>query len=111
MQDGTFVPVEGTERELPCQLVLLAMGFVGPERNKLLSDLDVELDQRGNVARDLDFMSSVEGVFVAGDMGRGQSLIVWAIAEGRSAAAGVDRWLTGRDILPAAIAPTDRPIA
>jgi glutamate synthase (NADPH/NADH) small chain len=111
MQDGTFVPVEGTERELPCQLVLLAMGFVGPERNKLLSDLDVELDQRGNVARDPDFMSSVEGVFVAGDMGRGQSLIVWAIAEGRSAAAGVDRWLTGRDILPVAIAPTDRPIA
>jgi glutamate synthase (NADPH/NADH) small chain len=111
MQDGTFVPVEGTERELPCQLVLLAMGFVGPDKNKLLSDLGVELDQRGNVARDADFMSSVEGVFVAGDMGRGQSLIVWAIAEGRSAAAGVDRWLTGRDILPVAIAPTDRPIA
>jgi len=111
MQEGTFVPVEGTERELPCQLVLLAMGFVGPDKSKLLSDLGVELDQRGNVARDADFMSSAEGVFVAGDMGRGQSLIVWAIAEGRSAAAGVDRWLTGRDVLPVAIAPTDRPLA
>lgn len=111
MQEGTFVSVEGTERELPCQLVLLAMGFVGPDKSKLLSDLGVELDQRGNVARDADFMSSAEGVFVAGDMGRGQSLIVWAIAEGRSAAAGVDRWLTGRDVLPVAIAPTDRPLA
>ena len=111
MQEGTFVPVEGTECELPCQLVLLAMGFVGPDKSKLLSDLGVELDQRSNVARDADFMSSAEGVFVAGDMGRGQSLIVWAIAEGRSAAAGVDRWLTGRDVLPVAIAPTDRPLA
>jgi len=111
MQEGTFVPVEGTERELPCQLVLLAMGFVGPDKSKLLSDLGVELDQRSNVTRDADFMSSAEGVFVAGDMGRGQSLIVWAIAEGRSAAAGVDRWLTGRDVLPVAIAPTDRPLA
>jgi len=111
MQEGTFVPVEGTECELPCQLVLLAMGFVGPDKSKLLSDLGVELDQRSNVTRDADFMSSAEGVFVAGDMGRGQSLIVWAIAEGRSAAAGVDRWLTGRDVLPVAIAPTDRPLA
>ncbi len=111
LQDGRFVPIEGTEQELQCQLVLLAMGFVGPEPGPLLTELGVELDQRSNVARDRDFMTSVDGVFVAGDMGRGQSLIVWAIAEGRSAAAGVDRWLTGRDVLPAPIAPTDRPIA
>ena len=110
-ENGRFVPIEGTEQELPAQLVLLAMGFVGPEKGKLLSDLGVELDQRGNVARDADFMTSVEGVFSAGDMGRGQSLIVWAIAEGRAAAAGVDAYLTGRDILPRPIAPTDRPIA
>jgi glutamate synthase (NADPH/NADH) small chain len=108
--EGRFVPVEGTEKELPAQLVLLAMGFVGPEKGKLLSDLGVELDQRGNVARDQSFMTSVEGVFSAGDMGRGQSLIVWAIAEGRSAAAGVDAYLTGRTVLPRPIDPTDRPL-
>ena len=108
--EGRFVPVDGTEKELPAQLVLLAMGFVGPEKGKLLSDLGVELDQRGNVARDQSFMTSVEGVFSAGDMGRGQSLIVWAIAEGRSAAAGVDAYLTGRTVLPRPIAPTDRPL-
>ena len=87
------------------------MGFVGPEKGKLLEGLGVEYDARGNVARNACFMTSVPGVFVAGDMGRGQSLIVWAIAEGRSAAAGVDHYLTGRDILPAPIAPTDRPLA
>jgi glutamate synthase (NADPH/NADH) small chain len=106
-----FVPVEGSEQDLPADLVLLAMGFVGPERGKLLEGLGVEYDARGNVARNACFMTSVPGVFVAGDMGRGQSLIVWAIAEGRSAAAGVDHYLTGRDILPAPIAPTDRPLA
>jgi glutamate synthase (NADPH/NADH) small chain len=108
---GKFVPVPGTEKELPCDLVLLAMGFVGPEKGGLLDGLGVEYDPRGNVARDGSFMTSVPGVFVAGDMGRGQSLIVWAIAEGRSAAAGVDRYLTGRDVLPFSIAPTDRPIS
>jgi glutamate synthase (NADPH) small chain len=107
----TFVPVEGSEQDLPCDLVLLAMGFVGPEKGKLLEGLGVEYDARGNVARDACFMTSVPGVFVAGDMGRGQSLIVWAIAEGRSAAVGVDHYLTGRDVLPAPIAPTDRPLA
>jgi glutamate synthase (NADPH) small chain len=107
---GRFVPIEGTERELPAQLVLLAMGFVGPEKGKLLSDLEVQLDERGNVARDQSFMTSVEGVFSAGDMGRGQSLIVWAIAEGRAAAAGVDAYLTGRTVLPRPINPTDRPL-
>ncbi|GAB3160307.1 glutamate synthase subunit beta [Amycolatopsis sp. NPDC004378] len=110
-EGGKFVPVEGTERELPAQLVLLAMGFLGPQKKGLLEDLGVELDQRGNVARDKAFKTSLDNVFVAGDMGRGQSLIVWAIAEGRSAAAGVDAYLTGRDVLPAPIAPTDRPIA
>ncbi|TLW90695.1 glutamate synthase subunit beta [Saccharomonospora piscinae] len=109
--DGRFVPVEGSEREIPAQLVLLAMGFVGPQQEGLLDGLGVELDQRGNVARDASFATSLDKVFVAGDMGRGQSLIVWAIAEGRSAAAGVDAYLTGRDVLPTPIAPTDRPIS
>ncbi|MGW7537046.1 glutamate synthase subunit beta [Amycolatopsis sp. NPDC054798] len=110
-EGGKFVPVEGTETELPAQLVLLAMGFLGPQREGLLTDLGVELDQRGNVVRDKNFQTTVDNVFVAGDMGRGQSLIVWAIAEGRSCAAGVDAFLTGRGVLPAPIAPTDRPIS
>ncbi|MFP5022181.1 glutamate synthase subunit beta [Pseudonocardia phyllosphaerae] len=109
--ENGFEPVEGTEQELPAQLVLLAMGFVGPEKGRLLGDLEVDLDERGNVARDQSYMSSADGVFVAGDMGRGQSLIVWAISEGRSAAAGVDEWLTGRTVLPRPINPTDRQIA
>jgi glutamate synthase (NADPH/NADH) small chain len=111
MENGRFTPVEGSERELECQLVLLAMGFVGPQQEGLLSELGVDLDPRGNVARDRSFATSVDGVFVAGDMGRGQSLIVWAIAEGRSAAAAVDTYLTGRDVLPAPIRPTDRALA
>ncbi|MEU4250751.1 glutamate synthase subunit beta [Amycolatopsis sp. NPDC026612] len=110
-EGGRFVPVPGSERELPAQLVLLAMGFLGPQKKGLLEDLGVELDARGNVARDKAFKTSLDNVFVAGDMGRGQSLIVWAIAEGRSAAAGVDAYLTGRGFLPAPIAPTDRPMA
>jgi glutamate synthase (NADPH/NADH) small chain len=111
--DGRFTPVEGSEREIPAQLVLLAMGFTGPERGPLLDELGVELDRRGNVARDEDYMSSVPGVFVAGDAGRGQSLIVWAIAEGRACASGVDRWLseTGATTLPSPIPPTARPLA
>jgi glutamate synthase (NADPH) small chain len=108
--NGRFEPLPGTERTLRADLVLLAMGFVGPEKGALLADLGVDYDVRGNVARDESFMTNVPGVFVAGDMGRGQSLIVWAIAEGRSAAAGVDRYLTERDMLPAPIAPTDRPL-
>ncbi|MGW4116926.1 glutamate synthase subunit beta [Actinosynnema sp. NPDC004786] len=107
---GRFEPVPGTEREIPAQLVTLAMGFVGPEKDGLLTELGVDLDARGNVARDDRFATSVDGVFVAGDMGRGQSLIVWAIAEGRSAAAGVDAYLTGRAVLPRPIDPTDRPL-
>jgi len=110
LRDGRFEPVAGSERELAADVVFLAMGFTGPERGALLEQLKVELDERGNVRRDHHFMSSVEGVFVAGDAGRGQSLIVWAIAEGRSAAAGVDRWLSGSTILPAPIPPTARPL-
>jgi glutamate synthase (NADPH/NADH) small chain len=106
--NGKFEKVEGTEVELPCELVLLAMGFVGPERPGLLADLGVALDARGNVARNAGWETSVPGVFVAGDMGRGQSLIVWAIAEGRSAAAAVDRHLMGFTDLPAPITPTRR---
>jgi glutamate synthase (NADPH/NADH) small chain len=109
-RDGRFEPVPGTERELPADYVFLAMGFTGPERGPLLDQLGVELDERGNIRRDRHYMSSVEGVFVAGDAGRGQSLIVWAIAEGRSAAAGVDRWLSGTTTLPAPIPPTARPL-
>jgi glutamate synthase (NADPH) small chain len=108
--DGRFEKVEGTDEEVPAQLVLLAMGFLGPQREGLLEQLDVELDQRTNVARDDRFATSVDGVFVAGDMGRGQSLIVWAIAEGRSCAAEVDRWLMGETALPRIIDPTDRPL-
>ena len=86
-EDGKLIEIEGTEREIPAQLVLFAMGFTGPEKPGLVEQLGVELDERGNVARDLSYMSRVHGVFVAGDAGRGQSLIVWAIAEGRAAAA------------------------
>jgi glutamate synthase (NADPH/NADH) small chain len=109
--DATFQPIDGTEREIPGQLVLLAMGFTGPQREGLVEQLGVELDERGNVARDAAYASSVDGVFVAGDAGRGQSLIVWAIAEGRAAAAAVDRYLTGETSLPSPIPPTARPLA
>ena len=104
--DGRFQKVEGTERELPADLVFLAMGFTGAQRTGLVDQLGVDLDQRGNIARDGEFMSTVPGVFVAGDMGRGQSLIVWAIAEGRAAAGAVDAWLTGASVLPRPVTPT-----
>ncbi len=105
-----FAPVPGTDRELRCDLVLLAMGFTGAERGPLLAGLGIGLDARGNVPRDGSYATPVPGVFVAGDMGRGQSLIVWAIAEGRSAAAAVDRYLAGATMLPAAIPPTAAPL-
>jgi glutamate synthase (NADPH/NADH) small chain len=104
--DGRFQKVEGTERELPADLVFLAMGFTGAQREGLVDALGVEVDGRGNVARDKEFMATEPGVFVAGDMGRGQSLIVWAIAEGRAAAAAADTWLTGNSMLPAPVTPT-----
>ncbi|MSZ63148.1 MAG: glutamate synthase small subunit, partial [Actinobacteria bacterium] len=88
--NGKFEPVPGTEREIPADFAFLAMGFTGPEKNALIDQLDVALDARGNIARDENYATNVDGVFVAGDCGRGQSLIVWAIAEGRSAASAVD---------------------
>ncbi|WP_310963043.1 glutamate synthase subunit beta [Nocardioides terrisoli] len=108
--DAKFQPIEGTEREIPADLVLFAMGFVGPERDGLVEQLGVELDERGNIVRDASYASTVPDVFVAGDAGRGQSLIVWAIAEGRAAAAAVDAHLTGATTLPAPIPPTERPV-
>jgi glutamate synthase (NADPH/NADH) small chain len=105
-----FDPVEGTEEELPADMVLLAMGFVGPERNDLLAGLGVEINGRGSVERDARWQTSVPGVFATGDLGRGQSLIVWAIAEGRSCAAAVDEFLMGSTLLPRPIAPTDAPL-
>ncbi len=105
---GKIVPVQGTEREIPAQLVLLAMGFVGPERDTVISQLGAALDERGNVARDKNYATDVDGVFVCGDAGRGQSLIVWAIAEGRACAAGVDEYLSGSTKLPRPIPPSAR---
>jgi len=109
-ENGKFEPIPGTEKELPADFVFLALGFTGPEKTALIEQLEVELDERGNIKRGLDYQSSQEGIFVAGDAGRGQSLIVWAIAEGRSAAAEVDKYLTGDTQLPAPILPTARPM-
>jgi glutamate synthase (NADPH/NADH) small chain len=99
-----FKPVPNSEFELKADLVLLAMGFLGPETNGMLTKLGVKMTERGNVWRDERWMTSVPGVFTAGDMQRGQSLIVWAIAEGRSAARAVDEYLMGRTSLPAPLA-------
>ena len=96
----TFTPVEGSDFELPCELVLLALGFSGPE-HEVLDSFGIGLTTRGNAERRPDGTTDVPGVFVCGDMGRGQSLIVWAIAEGRTAAAAADRWLCGSTLLPA----------
>ncbi len=101
----SFLEIAGSDFELPCQLVLLALGFLGTEREGVVVELGLELDARGNVATDGNWATNVEGVFVCGDMARGQSLIVWAIAEGRSAAASVDRYLMGRTELPAPLVP------
>jgi glutamate synthase (NADPH/NADH) small chain len=109
--DGRRVPKSGTEREIPADLVLIAMGFSGAERTTLDGQLPIPFDDRGNIVRGPDYETSESGVFVAGDAGRGQSLIVWAIAEGRAAAAAVDRHLEGETQLPAPVRPTDRAIA
>ena len=109
-ESGKFVKVEGTERELPADLVLLALGFVGPEKSSWMDQLGLQFDQRGNIVRNDEYMSSAKGVFVAGDMGRGQSLIVWAIAEGRAAAAAVDRYLMGATELPVPIVASAKPL-
>ena len=110
MVDGRFQKVEGTDFELECDLVLLAMGFTGPD-NPLADAFGVDRDQRTNVARDDQYRTSVDDVWVCGDMGRGQSLIVWAIAEGRACAAAVDEALMGHTALPVPIPPTARPLA
>jgi glutamate synthase (NADPH/NADH) small chain len=109
--NGRFEIIEGTERELPCDLVLLALGFVGPEKGSWLDQLGVALDDRGNIARTDSYATNVPGVYVAGDMGRGQSLIVWAIAEGRACAAAVDERLMGSTTLPSPIVSSARPLA
>ena len=111
LPDGRRVPKAGSERELPADLVLLAMGFTGPERDALESQLEVGFTPRGTVARDDAYATNVPGVFVAGDAGRGQSLIVWAIAEGRAAAAAVDRYLEGETTLPDPIPASARAFA
>lgn len=106
--DGKRVPLAGTERDLPADLVLLALGFTGPEDNGVVAELGVDLDHNARFARDSRYASDEPGVFIAGDAGRGQSLIVWAIAEGRAAAASVDAFLGGHANLPAPVKPADR---
>ena len=106
-EDGRmkFEEVAGTERQYKADLVFLALGFTGPEQIGVASELEIDLDDRGNIVRDENWMSAREGVFVAGDAGRGQSLIVWAIAEGRACAAAVDQWLEGNSLLPKPVTP------
>ncbi|HEX2382674.1 MAG TPA: glutamate synthase subunit beta [Acidimicrobiales bacterium] len=108
MVEGRFQKIEGTDFELPCELVLLAMGFLGPERDGLVDQLGVDINERGTVSRDARFATNLDRVFVCGDMGRGQSLIVWAIAEGRACAAAVDEHLIGETALPAPISADAR---
>jgi glutamate synthase (NADPH/NADH) small chain len=108
--NGKFQPVQGSEKEIPADLVFLALGFTGPEKNVLLDQLEVKLDEKGNIIRDHEYSTDSDGVFACGDAGRGQSLIVWAIAEGRSAAAAIDKYLTGNTQLPYPIEPTARPL-
>ena len=107
---GRFVPVDGSERLIPAELVTLAMGFVGVERSGVAEQLGLDVDARSRIVRQADFSTQTPGVFVAGDAGRGQSLIVWAISEGRSAAAAADEYLRGRRTLPAPIAAGDMSI-
>jgi len=109
--DGRRVPKAGTEREIPADLVLLALGFTGPEADTIREQLPVPFDGKGNIERDADYQTSESGVFVTGDAGRGQSLIVWAIAEGRAVASAVDRFLEGETQLPFPVKPTDHAIA
>ena len=108
--DGKFEKVPGTSRDLPADMVLLAMGFTGPEKNELVKALELKLDSRGNIARDNSYRTNVDSVYICGDAGRGQSLIVWAIAEGRSAASAVDADLMGHTQLPSPSEPTARPL-
>jgi len=108
--DGRFEPVRDSERSIPADAVFLAMGFTGPEQGPLLEQFGLTLTERGSVVRTDEYATDIDGVFVAGDAGRGQSLIVWAIAEGRAAAASVDRYLTGDTNLPSPIRASARPL-
>lgn len=108
--DGAFSPVAGSERSIPADTVLLAMGFTGPEDGPLIEQFGLGLTERGAIVREDDYATDVDGVFVAGDAGRGQSLIVWAIAEGRAAAASVDRYLMGTTNLPSPVRASARPL-
>ncbi|MBK01441.1 MAG: glutamate synthase [Acidimicrobiaceae bacterium] len=110
MIDGRFEKIDGSDFELEADIVFLAMGFTGPEQGGVLEQLDIELDERANVVRDNNFATNADKVWVCGDMGRGQSLIVWAIAEGRSCAAAVDTSLTGGTSLISPVTPKDRPL-
>ena len=109
--DGRRVPKSGTEREIPADLVLLALGFTGPESQTIDEQLPVPFTDKGTIERDSVYATSEAGVFVAGDAGRGQSLIVWAIAEGRAVASAVDEYLEGTTHLPFPVKPTDHAIA
>ena len=109
--NGKRLPKAGTERVIPADLVFLALGFTGAELETMDSQSGILSDSRGNVARNSGWATNLEDVFVAGDAGRGQSLIVWAIAEGRAAAASIDEYLTGNTVLPKPVRPTDRAIS
>ena len=109
-ENGPFTRQPGTERVIPADLVLISVGFLHPDTETILDQLPVELDKRGNIARNDKFATSQDGVFACGDAGRGQSLVVWAISEGRSCAAAVDEYLTGSTELPAPIVASKRPM-
>jgi glutamate synthase (NADPH/NADH) small chain len=109
-RDGGRFPKPGTEHEIPADLVLLALGYRGAEHGALTNELGIDVDSRGNLGRTKDYATTREGVFVAGDAGRGASLIVWAIAEGRAVAAQVDAYLEGATLLPAPVGAFDRPL-
>jgi len=109
--NGKRLPKAGTEKVIPADLVLLALGFTGVESEELSNQSSIEIDERGNVSRSTSWSTNADGVFVAGDAGRGQSLIVWAIAEGRAAAASIDEYLEGTSQLPKPVKTTDRPIS
>jgi glutamate synthase (NADPH/NADH) small chain len=109
--DGKRVPTPGTERVIPADLVLLALGFTGPKVEACVAEIEIPLDEKRNFGRRENFSTELEGVFVAGDAGRGQSLIVWAIAEGRAAAASIDMFLEGTTELPSPVKASDQPIS
>ena len=109
-QDGKPVPASATSRNIPADYVFLAMGFTGPEHGPLLEQFELPMTGRGEVVRADNYVTEQSGVFVAGDAGRGQSLIVWAIAEGRAAAASVDEFLSGSTNLPSPIPASARPL-